>query len=678
VSKKIEERPSTKEIRNILTSNWPFSYLTDSEIDKLVDLPLSFYGDQDIVYRVHDNLQCCYLIVRGALFKKVPKKRNLRFQELLEVGALFGEQFLLLEEPSTEDISVDNSVCLLKIPNSILQFLIQSNRSFSMALARNIRNKRSLLVPMQNFSTELKRSASVGLIHFDNLVRIYKEIQPALHAQANSSILDFAAWSYALNRLPEDILHNHVYLLSTMRPTLLSGVLAVPVHTRSRRRSIWRLGNGKGLVLLRDTHTDLNDFVTNLCVHTIEARKIRRRIRSPELVRQISKAIKNNPDVESIQDLDVEIAGDLGADNWLDFRALFKNPYEALLNIIMHHEDYSLYVETDLHQYREDGFESWISGVRKGVEELLEEQNWREYEVDIISSNTFGVRYCLSAYLHKNKETILEWATERGLLKNYSDDCKREELLYAVLAKYFKEYPDFEEKLIKEDKACGIHTIAPEGFTGITVDIIETAKLQSDFMDPLLPNPKDTGKRLIVNIDYAFGKQAEHILGCLLLLFGQKVRSINVMGKAGAVVGKRGDILLADRVLMEPEEEVHLINSKGMSLDVLKGSGRDVHRGLVLTVQGTLMQNHSLLRYYFRFWNCVGLEMEGSFYARQIDKAMAAGLITKDVATRFAYFVSDLPLEKGEQLSKDMDPMEFIPPLYAITRSFLIPIFQSE
>ena len=129
---------------------------------------------------------------------------------------------------------------------------------------------------------------------------------------------------------------------------------------------------------------------------------------------------------------------------------------------------------------------------------------------------------------------------------------------------------------------------------------------------------------------------------------------------------------------MEPEEEVHLINNQDMSVEFLKESGRDVHRGLVLTVQGTLMQNHSLLRYYLRFWNCVGLEMEGSFYARQIDKAIAAHLISKDVATRFAYFVSDLPLEAGEQLSKDMDPMEFIPPLYAITRSFLAPIFESE
>ena len=29
---------------------------------------------------------------------------------------------------------------------------------------------------------------------------------------------------------------------------------------------------------------------------------------------------------------------------------------------------------------------------------------------------------------------------------------------------------------------------------------------------------------------------------------------------------------------MEPEEEVHLINNKNMSMNVLRGSGRDIHR----------------------------------------------------------------------------------------------------
>ena len=109
---------------------------------------------------------------------------------------------------------------------------------------------------------------------------------------------------------------------------------------------------------------------------------------------------------------------------------------------------------------------------------------------------------------------------------------QKEELLYAVLSKYLKEHPDFEDTLMEEDKKCGIYTIAPEGFTGITVDLIETSRLQSDFMDPHLPKPKDTSKRLIVNIDYAFGKTSGAYSGMSSLAFWKQCTFYQCHGKS--------------------------------------------------------------------------------------------------------------------------------------------------
>jgi hypothetical protein len=63
--------------------------------------------------------------------------------------------------------------------------------------------------------------------------------------------------------------------------------------------------------------------------------------------------------------------------------------------------------------------------------------------------------------------------------------------------------------------------------------------------------------------------------------------------------------------------------------------------------------------------------MEGSFYARQIQRAQHHGVIPDELPLRFIYYVSDLPLAEGQQLSKDMAIWEFISPLYAITRHFL-------
>ena len=64
----------------------------------------------------------------------------------------------------------------------------------------------------------------------------------------------------------------------------------------------------------------------------------------------------------------------------------------------------------------------------------------------------------------------------------------------------------------------------------------------------------------------------------------------------------------------------------------------------MLTVAGTLLQNRIMLNFYRRIWRCVGLEMEGTYYLRQILKARSLGLMSRDVALRFLYYVSDVPL----------------------------------
>ena len=196
-------------------------------------------------------------------------------------------------------------------------------------------------------------------------------------------------------------------------------------------------------------------------------------------------------------------------------------------------------------------------------------------------------------------------------------------------------------------------------------------------IDPILQRTTDFQKQLIVNIDYAFGNQAEDIIGCLILVFGENIRSINIMGKAGALTGNRGDILKANALLMERSDNLYPIpNHHVNAVKLAQDSGRTVHEGSVLTVLGTLLQNKSLLSYYKNFWHCVGLEMEGSFYARQILRAKALTLIPENTELRFLYFVSDLPLQENETLAKDMNPHEFTSPLYAITRSFLHSVLQ--
>jgi hypothetical protein len=96
----------------------------------------------------------------------------------------------------------------------------------------------------------------------------------------------------------------------------------------------------------------------------------------------------------------------------------------------------------------------------------------------------------------------------------------------------------------------------------------------------------------------------------------------------------------------------------------------------MLTVDGTLLQNRRMLYFYKHIWGCVGIEMEGAYYYRQVLESMRLGVLPEDLALRFYYYVSDLPLDHAANLSSRMSAQEGIPPLYAITREILSEVFE--
>ena len=190
----------------------------------------------------------------------------------------------------------------------------------------------------------------------------------------------------------------------------------------------------------------------------------------------------------------------------------------------------------------------------------------------------------------------------------------------------------------------------------------------------------------LINMDFAFGAQADYITHGLILAFGRAIRSFNVMGKAGALVGNRGDVQLPTSIIFSKsalgEDSTDENRSCGNEdllasrLRELSGPSLEVHVGPVLTIPGTLLQNEKLLRFYRTVIGCVGLEMEGTYFARQLEEAIETGLLSAGVRRRFAYYTSDLPLRTQQaSLSKPLAPNEGIPPMYSIHRAILERIF---
>jgi len=251
------------------------------------------------------------------------------------------------------------------------------------------------------------------------------------------------------------------------------------------------------------------------------------------------------------------------------------------------------------------------------------------------------------------------------------------DLVCALARDYVAAQPGAQRARQEVDREAGILVLEETAFTGIAVQLVDLSRLAGVSIDPGVEVPAGS-RGIVVNIDYAFGEQADHIIANLLALFGRNVASVNVLGKAGGLQGQRGDVLVATGFVEQVLDRFHPIPG-GRAVDVPRLQealpDRTVHRGHVLTVAGTLLQNRTMLHFNRWIWGCIGLEMEGSSYLRQVVEAIHRGAVRRGVPLRFLYYVSDLPLRHDATLSARLQTVEGVPPLYAITREILWGIF---
>lgn len=649
-------------IPHSITQNWPFSILSTASKDLLCQQvgTKKTYTKTDII-ETHTSL---FFLIKGSIGIYEPELDGLSFRHQINTGCVFGLRESILQLTKKYTMIAQTNVELVVLPSDIIQILAQIEPQFSLALSRSLRQKSNLFGNIKTFISQIQYAKQEGIVNIEQLLPHYKKMAPALHPFAQNAQIDFGAWSYARNRLPQDLLQTHVYLLATEIPRPLAPISTTldGVETRYRRRVIKKLSPGKSIVLVRDMHTDLIDFVSNLCVHAIEARKLRKKLHAHNILGKL-----NLPKAE----LESFLYRTLKED-WTHYKQLWpSNTIASLKNLMVHHEDYFLCIEKNENTHFNDSTDRWISIIQTTCTQIGIDME--SVEVDIISSNRFAIEQCLCPHIHQHAHEIRTWGIEHcptiheGLFEQPHD------YVYAILPHYLQAHP--KKKQLFSQSFKGFYNCNDTSATGIPVDIIHPASLNRTHIDPsLILTPK--ANHIIINIDYAFGKQAEDILCALISLFHKHIRSINVMGKAGALVGNRGDILLATQVVLAQREVAYPMRSS--RIDASNPYLKNIHTGAVLTVEGTLLQNRPLLHYFINLWGCVGLEMEGSFYARQIQQALHRKSLSQPLETNFLYFVSDLPMQEGAQLSKDMAPHESVPPLFGIIRAFMNNIFSRE
>jgi hypothetical protein len=406
--------------------------------------------------------------------------------------------------------------------------------------------------------------------------------------------------------------------------------------------------------------SDLLDLVCCLCVVAVEARKLRRRLTDPRML-----ASCEHDETTQLPFTEDELAR---------LERLWPGQVRKRLHeIAVHHEDYTISVYQGLGNYDAAKGERWTRQVADATAQLLGIDPHalpEDFDVHVISSNTHSVTNCLSPWLAAHGEAIVAWGAEHERELHDAPWVDPRDRVVALARPYLAAHPGAEAERAALD-GVGSRHLEHAAFTGIEVQLFDLSTFGDRAYETGLPSAS-ARPGLLVNIDYAFGQQAEPIMASLVALFGRNLRSVNVLGKAGGLVGARGDVLVAERFIHQQQDRV-IAPSVDVDVERLKASlpDRKVFCGPVLTVEGTLLQNDVLLHYYRRLAGCVGLEMEGTWYARQLEEARSLGMVRNDVQLRFLYYISDLPLAHGHSLAGALGALEGIPPLYACTREVL-------
>jgi len=191
---------------------------------------------------------------------------------------------------------------------------------------------------------------------------------------------------------------------------------------------------------------------------------------------------------------------------------------------------------------------------------------------------------------------------------------------------------------------------------------------------------------VILVMDYAFGEQAYETMDELLRPFvkGGKIQqmnieSVNIMGKAGILVGSKGDIMVPTAHVFEGSADNYPINNAFSSEDFADYPGA-VYEGTMITVLGTSLQNRDVLSYFKETsWKAIGLEMEGIHYQKAIQAAtQVRNIIEEGVVLRYAYYASDNPLVSGGTLASGSLGLTGVLPTYFITLKMLNSILSTK
>ena len=517
-----------------------------------------------------------------------------------------------------------------------------------------------------------------------------RTLSPEIYGTMNDpKSIELKGLEYILDRLPRGIEECHRIVLTARED--LDGTSFEKIQPPNRRRISYRVSENEMCFVITRGSSEIYDILTHMTFLYIEAKKLHERMRDDsgnptKDWKELDKAVGLGGDLSS-EDLDRAIwsLSVLFGRTYHETKETYEyfeksknkmNVNKGLFSIVYNlgklledertnHDMVTVYftpslIDVMLHQLY---CKRWAASVKDAIWNF-ELQN---RPLHIISANMHSVLNLLYGYSAVKDEEKKKDSEE---LYNFIQDMSDEEGLIK----------DFAEK-------HGFYEVPDKSGAQIDCQLIDTSMLESVDFHPAIAVDKHyllNEKPVLLIMDYAFGTQAFAAMDELLRPGEEDdsqrmldVHSISVMGKAGILPGKKGDIMLASAHVLEGVTHTYIVDNDLRREDF--DDSVDVYVGPIVTVLGTSLQNKDVLeKFQTTTWRAVGLEMEGGHYQRAVDAAIVREHISKDVKVRYAYYASDNPLKSGQTLASGALGREGIRPTYMITKAILEKIFSPD
>ncbi|WP_304516338.1 DUF6909 family protein [Cecembia rubra] len=515
----------------------------------------------------------------------------------------------------------------------------------------------------------------------DSLLVLSPEIYGLL---AQDEKIELDGLLYVMERLPRGIEEcRYIRLISREGYENSTFPAIVPAK---RKRNCYRVDQDQMYVEMTRGRSDIYDILTHLTFLYIESEKIRGNSTDPkgridlnwEMLEKIVVKEENG------EEFDKEVAcsylshviGRTFDETHEAVQKFESSPHTNSLFRIVYHLGKLAMDEAFDGKDREISFSSTL---RIRVGHHVYGELWANKIKKVLFDNNLIDRplHIVSANLHSFLNTIYG---HQALGLNSFEEIEKTAMDISVGAKNNKG-----KEILNYAQKNGFIEVMDESGTNIHVQIFDTAAMSKKTVLPGCELPVELQKRpVILVMDYAFGEQAYECFDELLKpyepeegkVFPLNVLSASIMGKAGILTGKKGDIMIPDSHVFEGTADNYPFKNE-LSKKDFEGYGLGVYQGTMFTVLGTSLQNKDVLSYLMESsWKAIGLEMEGAHYQKAIQsESRIRQSIKKNVKVLYAYYASDNPLETGSTLASGALGMEGVRPTYLITYKILQSLF---